>query len=61
MYIPDNCTPIERMIYFYKERLSNLQIREGKQLLISLPKPQKQLFKRIVNGNGKYTDYKKIK
>ncbi len=59
--VSKDATPIQRAIWFYRERLCNLKIRDGKKLLVALPKPQKQLFKRIVAGNGRYSDYEKIK
>lgn len=57
---PIKSSPIQRIIWFYKGELGNLQIKEGKKILIQLPKPKKQLFKRIVAGNGKSNDYYKL-
>jgi hypothetical protein len=55
-------TPIEKLIYFYGAELSFLRIKErtenGKyNTLIELPKPNKRVFNRIFNGNGRYSDY----
>lgn len=57
---------IERVIMVYANELMGLQIKEstikGKyKTLIKLPKPQKQLFKRIVRGNIQKGDYYKVK
>ena len=57
---PSDSTPIQKVIWFYKDVLSNLQIKENKQILVRLPKPKKQVFKRIISGNGRFEDYLKI-
>ena len=60
-------SPIERLIYVYSGKIMGLKIREKSEQakrykkLIDLPKPQKQLFKRIVRGNIKQGDYNQIK
>lgn len=60
----DNLTAIEKLISVYKNELMMLQIKEKVNekyiTLIKLPKPQKRLFSRIVNGKGEYNDYEKI-
>lgn len=68
----ENLNAIERVIMIYRNELMSLQIKEstgtllekpmkGYTTLIKLPKPQKRLFKRIVNGKGEYEDYKLVK
>jgi len=56
---------IERVIMIYSNELGQLQIKNrtasGWHTLIKLPKPQKRLFKRIVNGKGNYNDYKLVR
>ena len=56
-------TPIKDLIYSYRGRLMALAIRDvaNKDELIKLPKPMKRVFNRILNGNGRYGDYKLIK
>lgn len=53
---------LERLIMAYRNELMMIIIREkiGNKWhnLIQLPKVRKQVFKRIVRGNGKYDDYK---
>ena len=60
----ENLNPIERLIWIYRNELMTIQIKEkiGNKWhnLIQLPKARKQVFKRIVRGNGKYEDYKLI-
>jgi len=46
------------LIIEYVSLICHTQVKEGNQILIELPKPQKRLFKRIVRGNGNYNDYK---
>ena len=53
-------TAIQKLIEIYSNIICQLQVRDGKKILIKL-NPQKQLFKRIVGGNGKYGDYSKVK
>lgn len=61
---PKDMTPIQAIIYEYGNIISNIQIRdsiEGKPIiLVKLPKPMKQVFNRILRGNGKYQDYELI-
>lgn len=63
---PENLTPIEAIIWEYRSVLQNLQVKErfeGKKRLkwiVKLPKPKKQVFNRILNGNGRYDDYREI-
>jgi len=63
-YKSEELTPLERIILIYRSYLSMVQIKEkvGKKYkyLIKLPKPKKQVFNRILRGNGKYEDYKLI-
>ena len=58
-------TAIERLVYIYKNELMMLQIKEKvntyRRTLIHLPKPQRRLFKRIVQGKGEYKDYELVK
>lgn len=56
----DNLTPIEKLIYIYKNQIADLQIRNEDETLISLPNPQKEIFNRILNGNIFYGDYELI-
>ena len=67
---------IEKVIMIYRNELMMLQIKGTKEqhkslpigeqnkkrkvTLIELPKPQKRLFKKIVNGKGEYNDYKLV-
>jgi len=62
---PDNLEPIDIILWEYKNIIAQLQVKkeqpDGKyETLIKLPKPKKQLFNRIVRGNGKYGDYKLV-
>ena len=56
----DNLTPIEKLIYIYKNQIADLQVRNEGETLISLPNPQKEIFNRILNGNIFYGDYELI-
>lgn len=55
---------MERFIMIYRNEISMIKVKDknGKKWtnIIDLPKPKKQVFKRIVRGNGKYNDYKLI-
>lgn len=60
-----NLELIETLIHFYCSELAFLQIREKTSnnkwnILVKLPKPNKRVFNRILNGNGRYEDYKLI-
>ena len=61
----ENLTPIQKLIWIYRDIIWRLQIMETKEgklkTLIKLPKPQKRLLKRIVSGKGEYNDYKLVK
>ena len=61
---PKDMTPIEAIIWEYRSILNQLSVREkikNKWVpIIKLPKPKKQIFNRILRGNGAYTDYHKI-
>lgn len=63
---PKDMSAIESLIWEYGSMLSNMQIRylpEGKkkyQWIVKLPKSKKQVFNRILRGNGRYTDYELI-
>jgi|688.fasta_scaffold17891_13 hypothetical protein len=63
---PENLSPIEALIWEYKSVLSNMEIKtkpEGTEeyiTLIQLPEPNKELFERILSGNGYYEDHKLI-
>jgi hypothetical protein len=54
----------ERIILFYCSELCNLQVKQKINnkwtKLIKLPKPKKQIFNRILRGNGRYNDHKLI-
>jgi len=52
---------IETLIMIYRSEIWSVSVKENGKTLIKLPKPQKRLFKKIVNGKGEYTDYKKVK
>ena len=62
-YNPRKKSAIELIISFYIFQLANLKIAKynpisGKtKMLLSLPKPKKRLFKRILKGKGDYNDY----
>jgi hypothetical protein len=66
-YKPKDMAPIEAIIWEYRSILFNMQVRkkpEGKkryQWLIKLDNKQPRLFNRILMGNGKYEDYRKVK
>lgn len=65
-WVDKDLTPIELVIRHYGDILSNLQINErlddGSLInLVSLPKPQKGLFNRIINGKAKKDDYSLVK
>ena len=48
---------MEKIIYFYISRIHSITCREDKKQIVKLPKPKKQILKRIIRGNGRYTDY----
>ena len=52
---------IETLIMIYRSEIWSVSVKENGKTLIKLPKPQKRLFKKIVNGKGEHTDYKKVK
>lgn len=61
-WLHGDSTTHERLILFYVSEISMMQIKDKSsndkwKTLIKLPKPKKQLFNRILNGNGKYDDY----
>lgn len=56
-YKPQNMTPIEAIVWEYRSVLCNLQIKDGNKTLVYLPKPQRRIFNRILNGNGHFSDY----
>jgi len=55
---------IEMTIMVYRSVLFGLQVREKfgdrYEWLIQFPKPKKQVFNRILRGNGRFDDYKLI-
>ena len=63
-YQYEDLNPIEITIMVYRSILMGLQVREkfgGKsEWLHKYPKLKKQLFNRILRGNGRYEDYKLI-
>lgn len=64
---PKDMLPIEALIWEYRRVLCDLQVKEQDKVskkwrtLVKLPKPQRQLFNRILRGNGKHNDYEKVK
>jgi hypothetical protein len=65
-YKPKDMSPIRAMIWEYRMIICQLQIferPEGKKRhvpIVKLPKAMRQTFSRILNGNGRYDDYRKI-
>lgn len=62
---PEGMSHIQALIWEYRSVLAMLQIKEKDSNnlwynLIDLPKPQKQIIKRICRGNGEYADYNKL-
>jgi hypothetical protein len=63
---PEGMSPIRALIWEYRVVLIHLKVNdvpEGKKRyvpIVVLPKPMKQTFFRILNGNGNYDDYRKI-
>jgi hypothetical protein len=60
---PENLLPIQALIWEYRCQLSNIKVRETNENgeyydLITLPESNKELFERIIKGEGKYDDYK---
>lgn len=55
---------IEKLIMIYRSNIMRIRIKEkvhkNYRTLIKLPKPKRQVFKRIVLGNGEFNDYKLI-
>jgi hypothetical protein len=49
-----------KLIVEYVVLICHVQTKQGRKILVKLPKPQKRLFKRIIRGNGNYNDYKLI-
>jgi hypothetical protein len=45
-----------KIIRAYRNEIMMLQIRNNDEILIQLPQTNKELFKRIVAGGGKYED-----
>lgn len=59
---PNDLSPIERIIYFYRSEIMSLQVFDtndgGEKItLIDLPEAQPEIFKRITNGLGEFKDY----
>jgi hypothetical protein len=56
--------PIERIIYIYRSHILGVCVKKivnGRyKKIINLPKPNKVVFKRIIEGNALYDDYKLI-
>lgn len=63
---PEGLSHIQKLIYFYRSEIMNLQIYDVNQetgekaILVGLPESQVEIFKRITNGDGKYNDYELI-
>lgn len=63
---PEGLSHIQKLIYFYRSEIMNLQIYDVNQetgekaILVELPESQVEIFKRITNGNGEYGDYELI-
>lgn len=65
-YKPQNMTPIQAIIWEYREILLGLTTHEKTKngewkTLVKLPEPQKEIFKRIFSDGGQYTDYNLLK
>lgn len=60
----ENLTPLECIILIYRSEIMMVEVKSkvGKKWknFIKLPKPKKQVFNRILRGNGRYEDYTKI-
>lgn len=58
-----NLSPIQALIWQYRSHISNMQIKasfkdkNGYYELVKLPKPNKEVFNRILRGKGRYGDY----
>lgn len=56
---------LEILILLYRSLIHDTTIKENRNgryySIIKLPKPMVRLFNRIIEGNGKYTDYELIK
>ena len=63
-YIQDDRNTKEKLIYFYCCEIANLQVKYKKDGdyvdIIELPKPKKDLFNKILKGEGFYEDFYKI-
>lgn len=68
---PKEMSPIKTLIWEYRTLILHLQVNnvietEGRKKhkitipIVKLPKPMKQVFYRILNGNGRFKDYDKI-
>ena len=62
-YLYNKFTIADNMLLFYMGKISNIQIKDklpnNKWItLVTLPKPNKRVFNRILRGNGRYDDYK---
>jgi hypothetical protein len=62
---PKNMSPIKSLIWEYRKIIFNLRINKTdsfgiKTTLVPLPKVQKEIFERILKGEGKYDDYELI-
>jgi len=58
-YLKD-CTPMELIIWFYRNQFTNLKIKEDNTTLIKLPEPNKEFFEKIISGkyDNEFNDYK---
>ena len=56
----EGMTTFEKLIFIYAMQVMQMQVREGKTKIINLPKPKKQVLKRIIRGNGRYKDYELV-
>lgn len=54
------CSPIELIVWFYRNQFTSLQIKDGDVFLIKLPKPNNYFFEKIISGNyeNNFDDYK---
>lgn len=61
---PQNMSHIRAVVWEYRSFLLQLKISEivdeKRHKLISLPKPQRRIFRRVIQGKGEYSDYKLI-
>lgn len=63
---PKDLTPIKALIWEYRSVISGMQIKEKPEgrmnyrFMVKLPRPKRNIFNRILRGDGKYKDYWRI-